>query len=103
TGRIFIVDGSHRLSALMAWVQDDYGDNAASIAFFKNVMRPEQLEAAEKTRELINSVIGSYESLQSATKSPGDSDPVLVARARNAEIFPIPVFWMARNVVLNNR
>src|SRR5206468_17336 len=25
-GLVFVIDGSHRLSALIAWVQDDYGD-----------------------------------------------------------------------------
>ena len=96
TGSIFVVDGCHRLSALIAWVLDDYGDNEASLAFFQDLTQPEYLEAAQKTRELINRVAGSYEMLQSAAKHPEDSDPVLVARARNAETLAIPVLWMAR-------
>ena len=97
TGSIFVVDGSHRLSALIAWVRDDYGDNEASSAYFRNIWRPEQLEAARKTRELIDNVIGSYEMLRSAARNPEESDPVLVLRARNAETLPIPVLWMAGN------
>jgi hypothetical protein len=97
TGKIFVVDGAHRLSALIAWVQDDYGDNEASLAYFQNFWRPEQLDAAQKTRELINNVIGSYEMLQAAAKNPEELNPVLVSRARNAETLPIPVLWMAGN------
>jgi hypothetical protein len=103
TGSSFVVDGSHRLSALIAWVRDDYGDNDASLAFFQNLMQPEYLEAAQKTRELINRTIGSYEMLQPAAMHPEDSDPMLVARAQNAGTLPIPVFWMARNTTTAQR
>jgi hypothetical protein len=36
SGNIFVIDGAHRLSALIAWVHDDYGDklfpNSSSVA-----------------------------------------------------------------------
>ncbi len=32
---IFVIDGGHRLSALRAWMEDDYGDGAISLAFYK--------------------------------------------------------------------
>ena len=32
---IFVIDGGHRLSALRAWMEDDYGDGAHSAAFYK--------------------------------------------------------------------
>src|SRR5215469_9290125 len=35
TGNIFVIDGAHRLSALIAWVRDDYGDGETSEAFFE--------------------------------------------------------------------
>jgi len=31
---IFVIDGAHRLSALIAWVHDDYGDGGISLEFF---------------------------------------------------------------------
>ena len=31
---LFVIDGSHRLSALIAWVHDDYGDGPQSLTFF---------------------------------------------------------------------
>ena len=33
TGNIFVIDGAHRLGALIAWVQDDYGDKELSRTF----------------------------------------------------------------------
>jgi hypothetical protein len=31
---VFVIDGGHRLSALRAWVENDYGDGPISQAFF---------------------------------------------------------------------
>jgi DNA-binding XRE family transcriptional regulator len=99
TGKIFIVDGSHRLSALVAWTRDDYGDNGTSLAFFGNRISPEQFEMAQKTRSLIENLIGSYEMLRSAGTDPESYDPATVKRARNADTLPIPILWMAGNTV----
>jgi hypothetical protein len=32
---IFVIDGSHRLSALAAWINDDYGDGLISRQYFR--------------------------------------------------------------------
>ena len=29
-GKIFVIDGAHRLSVLIAWIRDDYGDGTLS-------------------------------------------------------------------------
>src|SRR5690606_14842096 len=34
SGFYFIIDGAHRLSALLAWLNDDYGDGKISLDFF---------------------------------------------------------------------
>jgi hypothetical protein len=34
TNYIFVIDGAHRLSALCAWISDDYGAGAISSAFY---------------------------------------------------------------------
>ncbi len=52
---IFVIDGAHRLSALIAWVHDDYGDGEISRRFFQHEIPTEQLEIAEKTRRYIYS------------------------------------------------
>src|ERR1035437_5370358 len=33
TGNVFVIDGAHRLSALIAWVQNDYGDKKRSLEY----------------------------------------------------------------------
>src|SRR5262245_42409785 len=43
---VFVIDGAHRLSALIAWVHDDYGDGEVSRKFFQNVIPAEQQRAA---------------------------------------------------------
>lgn len=49
----FIIDGGHRLSAIVAWILDDYGDGADSRAFFKDEnISAEQKALADKTRKL---------------------------------------------------
>ena len=59
-GEIFVIDGAHRLSALIAWIKDDYGDRAASIHVFGSQIPEEQVRFAERTRRLVNQEIGPY-------------------------------------------
>jgi hypothetical protein len=99
TGNLFIIDGAHRLSALIAWVNDDYGDKAKSMHFFEGIVPPEQEEAAIKTRNLIKKLVGSYETLQLAAKHPENSKAEFVTRARNADIFTIPLLWVVGNAI----
>lgn len=47
---IFVIDGGHRLSALRAWVEDDYGDRAVSGAFYKGEISNEQKKIATSSR-----------------------------------------------------
>lgn len=67
---IFVIDGSHRISALAAWINDDYGDGEISRKFFDNEIPTGQLNAAKYTRELINMNIGSYKDLKEAVRKP---------------------------------
>src|SRR5215207_8830261 len=49
---IFVIDGGHRLSALRAWMMDDYGDSAISSAFYKGAIPDDQKNVAKRTRTL---------------------------------------------------
>jgi Protein of unknown function DUF262 len=40
-GYLFVIDGSHRLSALSAWVNDDYGDGMISKNFYDAIIPDE--------------------------------------------------------------
>lgn len=60
SGSIFVIDGAHRLSALIAWVLDDYGDGNISLPFFEGHIPPEQKGAAEETRKMVGNRVGTY-------------------------------------------
>ena len=67
---IFVIDGGHRLSALRAWVLDDYGDGEISKKFFNYQIPKEQLESARKARELIDKKVGSWQDLIQKNSNP---------------------------------
>ncbi|MNX14163.1 hypothetical protein D3C86_439760 [compost metagenome] len=79
---LFVIDGSHRLSALIAWVHDDYGDGDLSKKFFGDSIPQEQITFAQKTRDAVNAEVGSYADHVAAAREPGDYGPDIVARAR---------------------
>jgi hypothetical protein len=91
---VFVIDGAHRLSALIAWVQDDYGDGEVSRRFFQNAIADEQTLAARKVRELVKTQIGSYQDHKIAAEFPQNSPPELAARAARIPWWPIQVQWI---------
>jgi hypothetical protein len=93
-GNFFVIDGAHRLSALVAWVQDDYGDGAISRDFFSNVMPPEQLTAAERCRAAVKKEIGTYEELTKILHVPGNATPDRLKRAKNLATIPVQLQWV---------
>lgn len=58
-----MIDGAHRLSALCAWIENDYGDGTTSKTFYSDEISREQKRVAERVRRSINGNIGTYESL----------------------------------------
>lgn len=61
---IFVLDGGHRISALRAWMEDDYGDKALSAKFYEGQeLSKEQKKMAAKTRALVEEKIGRYSEL----------------------------------------
>lgn len=94
TASIFVIDGAHRLSALIAWVHDDYGDRAVSVAFFDNLIPEEQKKAAETTRTLVNKEVGSYQDLKDALKRPDNVKQETLRRARNASSIALQLQWV---------
>lgn len=58
---LFVIDGGHRLSALKAWIEDDYGDGPTSQPFFGYQISAEQKKNAERVRALVNKKIGSWQ------------------------------------------
>jgi len=91
---LFVIDGSHRLSALIAWVHDDYGDGDTSQKFFGHSIPQEQLSFAKKTRDLISKELGSYADHVAAAANPDDFGPDMVARARALASRVLNVQWV---------
>ncbi len=63
TNYVFVIDGAHRLSALCAWISDDYGQGPISSAFYGGAIPLEQRKIGDRMRNTINRQIGSFASL----------------------------------------
>ncbi|MGB3272030.1 MAG: DUF262 domain-containing protein, partial [Xanthobacteraceae bacterium] len=64
SGKQFVIDGAHRLSAIAAWVNNDYGDGGISEAFYgKENISEHQRQVAKKTRDLVEDQVGRYHDL----------------------------------------
>ena len=91
---VFVIDGAHRLSSLVAWVQDDYGDGEISRSFFDHEIDDAQRETADKTRKLIAKQIGSYADLKFAIANTHKAKPEHVERAKRLGSLAINVQWV---------
>lgn len=91
SGNIFVIDGGHRLSVMIGWVHDDYGDGVISDPYFEKLIPQEQSEAARQTKELINQKVGSYASLKAAGANP---PPELKNRVANLGVCSFTVQWV---------
>ncbi len=94
-GNIFAIDGAHRLSALLGWVHDDYGDRQISQPFFGGFIPPEQEKAAERTRRLVNERVGSYAELKAVAQVPDSAKTPERSRfAKNLSVYAISLQWV---------
>lgn len=57
---IFLIDGAHRISAVCAWINDDYGDGEFSRKYYDGFIPDEQILIAQQVRQKINEVVGPY-------------------------------------------
>lgn len=73
---VFVIDGAHRLSALLSWVYDDYGDRSRSLNFFQNQIPEEQIRLAETTRRMVQDQIGTYASYVDANRTQFASEKI---------------------------
>jgi hypothetical protein len=89
---IFVIDGGHRLSALRAWIEDDYGDNTISLSFYGGEISEEQKRIAKRTRKLIEETVGRYSDLLKKV----DVTPV-VARAKTLFTRSLTLQWVYGN------
>lgn len=93
----FVIDGAHRLSALISWVFDDYGDGHISKSFFDHNIAKEQLIVAEKTRNKIKRTIGTYKEHQNAIIDIQNAEPELLKRAQRLATLGLQLQWVPGN------
>lgn len=93
SGLYFVIDGAHRLSALISWINDDYGDGAISKKFYQTNVNEEQVEIANATRKVVEKRIGKY---QQIVNSPNEENPIpqLIQKAKNLGAYSIQVQWV---------
>lgn len=93
---IFVIDGGHRLSALRAWMKDDYGDGAISQAFYNGQISDDQKRIARRTRLLVDKTVGRYASLKDkvgSTTVPAEE----IKRAGNLFTRALDLQWVQGN------
>lgn len=91
TGKRFIIDGAHRASALLAWIENDYGDGSISEEFYgKDNIPRQQIEAAKRARELVELRVGKFEDLRGYGRN--DNAPTDQKRRFAANITSIPLY-----------
>jgi hypothetical protein len=90
---IFVIDGGHRLSALRAWMLDDYGDGAISLGFYKGEISTRQKEIAKYTRKIVEEQVGRYSTFQSQVDTKNAPDDV-VRRAQVLFTRALPLQWI---------
>ena len=71
---IFVIDGGHRLSALRAWMEDDYGDGAISLDFYGGDITKRQRDIAKYARRLVERQVGRYSSLRDQVAVPSAAE-----------------------------
>lgn len=89
----FVIDGAHRVSAIIAWLRDDYGDGEASINFYSNNIPAEQRRLAKKTRDMLNDRVGRYSDIRAALERLG-TNPPLEMKGRLLAQALVPLLWV---------
>lgn len=91
---IFVVDGAHRLSALLAWILDDYGDRKKSLDYFGGHITDEQRKIADRTRVAVNKEIGSYQEYLAARSKPESAPEKIKKRLSNLSVVTVIAQWV---------
>ena len=91
---IFVIDGAHRLSALLAWITDDYGDRRKSLDFLGGYVGEDQRKVAERTRHLVNTEVGSYAQYEAFRNNRGAASPKMQVRLSNLADNALVAQWV---------
>lgn len=92
----FVIDGAHRLAAMLAWIFDDYGDEKRSQSYFGGLIPEEQRKAAVKTRKAVNRAIGKYSDYKDRLSSTASAPEKMQRRLANLANVHIIGQWVPR-------
>ena len=90
----FVIDGAHRLGALIAWINDDYGDGVISQKFFNNEIDEEQRDIAIKTKQKIRNTVKPYSEYKKAIADSSGSDRDVLEKALSLGRTSIQLQWV---------
>src|SRR5258706_6678380 len=82
SGKVFVIDGAHRLSALVAWANDDYGDGEISRKAWNYDVPRAQADLHRKTKTLVDTAIGTFGQLFPIGLHGSSTDDQKIKRAR---------------------
>ncbi len=94
-GNNFVIDGSHRLSALIGWVNDDYGIGNISTPVFGDTS--EHKTKSNQAKKLIEDNIGSYQDILWAAQNPDKALPHRKEIAKRLSTLAIVLQWVPGN------
>jgi hypothetical protein len=94
---VFLIDGAHRMSALLAWVHNDYGDGKKSQVHFEGRIPDEQKKIAERTRKAVHSEIGSYADYLGASKNLANAPEKIKERVGRLATNSLVAQWVPAN------
>lgn len=95
----FVIDGAHRLSALIAWVNNDYGDGFISQAFFNHDIDTEQIKFSKQTQKAVASSkdIKPYQFYMDAIANPDMANPDVLRQANKLGFLSLQLQWVTGN------
>lgn len=70
TNNVYVIDGAHRLSALIAYVNDDYGAGEISLKAWGQSIPPAQAKLHKDTKTLVDNTLGSFSQLSAFALDP---------------------------------
>lgn len=77
----YVIDGGHRLSALRAWIENDYGAGTISQEFFNYEITAEQKRVHTVTQKLVDEKIGPFKTYREA----------VLTRQKTGKLPPLPL------------
>ncbi|TPK97232.1 DUF262 domain-containing protein [Mesorhizobium sp. B2-4-12] len=92
--RVFVVDGAHRLSALVAWANDDYGAGSISAKHYGNAIPEHQRVMHDLTRKMVKERVRSYADHELAAQYQKADDQELLKRASLIGFKSIDTQWI---------